>query len=278
MSFNEISILIIKELNQLDLELKNIAAELDETTKENILSYFFSIPGKRLRPTLTFLSAGSISSELTPSAEHNLIQLGLGLELIHSSSLIHDDIIDGDLLRRGQKTLNKTFGNKIAVLAGDTLYSRAFTIFSDTLPRKFSQVMGAVTESMSIAEILNANNPSPDRETYFKIILGKTASFMSACCRLGASIADATEENSNMLSKYGKNLGMAYQILDDYIDEDPVAMKNVTIEDAFQFAYNAKVSIENLKDSAYKQSLIMLVDYILDFYSPKVKNVLKIGV
>ncbi|NMM63325.1 polyprenyl synthetase family protein [Clostridium sp. P21] len=274
MSFNKISIPIIKELNELELEFKNIAAELDGPIKEGIFSYFFSIPGKRLRPTLTFLSTGAINSTLTPSAKHNLIQLAIGLELIHSASLIHDDIIDGDLLRRGQKTLNKTFGNKIAVLTGDALYSRAFTIFSDSLPKEFAKVMGRVTESMSAAEILNAKNPSPDRETYFKIILGKTASFMSACCILGSSIAYATYEESNMLSKYGENLGMAYQILDDYIDEDPVAMKNVTIEDGFQFAYNAKASIGNLKDSAYKQSLIMLVDYVLDFYSPKVENAL----
>lgn len=274
MRFDEISTPIIKELNQFELKLKNVATELDETIKKDIFSYFFSIPGKRLRPTLTFLSAGAISNQLTLPAKHNLIQLAIGLELIHSASLIHDDIIDGDLLRRGQKTLNKTFGNKIAVLAGDALYSRAFTIFSDTLPREFAQVTGRVTESMSAAEILNANNPSPNRETYFKIILGKTASFMSACCRLGASIVGATEEESDMLSKYGENLGMAYQILDDYIDEDAVAMKNVNIEEGFQFAYNAKSSIENLKDSTYKQSLIMLVDYVLDFYSPKVESAL----
>lgn len=274
MRFDEIAIPIIKELNQFESELKSIASKLDSTVAQDIFTYFFSIPGKRLRPTLTFLSAGAINSELTPSAKHNLIQLAIGLELIHSASLIHDDIIDGDLLRRGQKTLNKTFGNKIAVLAGDALYSRAFTIFSDTLPKEFAKVMGRVTESMSVAEILNANNPSPDRETYFKIILGKTASFMSSCCRLGGSIAYATYEESNMLSKYGENLGMAYQILDDYIDEDPVAIKNVTIEEGFEFAYNAKASIENLKDSAYKQSLIMLVDYVLDFYSPKVENAL----
>lgn len=274
MRFDEIAIPIMKELNQFESELKNIASKLDSTVAQDIFTYFFSIPGKRLRPTLTFLSAGAISNQLTSSAKHNLIQLSIGLELIHSASLIHDDIIDGDLLRRGQKTLNKTFGNKIAVLAGDALYSRAFTIFSDTLPREFAQVMGKVTESMSVAEILNANNPCPDRETYFKIILGKTASFMSACCRLGGSIACATYEESNMLSKYGENLGMAYQILDDYIDEDPIAIKNVTIEEGFQFAYNAKASIENLKDSSYKQSLIMLVDYVLDFYSPKVENAL----
>ncbi|OAA90615.1 polyprenyl synthetase family protein [Clostridium ljungdahlii] len=272
MRFDEISIPIIKELNQFELELKNVATELDETIKKDIFSYFFSIPGKRLRPTLTFLSAGAISSELTPSAKHSLIQLAIGIELIHSASLIHDDIIDGDLLRRGQKTLNKTFGNKIAVLAGDALYSRAFTIFSDTLPREFAQVIGRVTETMSMAEILNANNTSPDRETYSKIILGKTAAFMSACCSLGGSIVGASEKECNMLSKYGENLGMAYQILDDYIDEDHAAMKNVTIEEGFQFAYVAKSSIENLKDSAYKQSLIILVDYVLDFYSPKVEN------
>ena len=275
MTFDEISIPIVEELNQLELELKNIAKELDDTIKKDIFSYFFSIPGKRLRPTLTFLSAGAISSELTQSVKHNLIQLAIAIELIHSASLIHDDIIDGDLTRRGQKTLNKTFGNKIAVLAGDALYSRAFTIFSDALPKEFGQLMGRVTESMSIAEILNANNPFPDCETYFKIISGKTASFMSACCSLGGSLVGASKDECNMLSKYGENLGMAYQILDDYIDEDSVAMKNVTIEEGFQFAYDAKSSIENLKDTVHKRNLIMLIDYVLDFYAPKIENVLQ---
>ncbi|KZL91459.1 polyprenyl synthetase family protein [Clostridium magnum] len=274
MRFDEISIPIKKELTELDLELKVIAAKLDYTTTENIFTYFFSIPGKKLRPTLTFLSAGAINNELTPSIKDKLVKLAAGLELIHSASLIHDDIIDGDLMRRGQKTLNKAFGNKIAVLAGDALYSRAFTIFSDVLPREFSQAIGRVTESMCIAEILNANNASPDRETYFKIIEGKTAAFMSACCRLGSLIVGASEEESNMLSKYGENLGMAYQILDDYIDEDSTAMKTVTIEEGFQFASAAKSSIDNLKDTVYKKNLIILVDYVLDFYNPKTVNAL----
>lgn len=134
--------------------------------------------------------------------------------------------------------------------------------------------MGRVTEEMSMAEILNANNAYPDRETYLKIILGKTAGFMNACCSLGGSIVGANEKECNMLSKYGENLGMAYQILDDYIDEDPVATKNVAIEEGFQFAYAAKASIDNLKDSAYKKSLIKLIDYVLDFYNPKVEKVL----
>lgn len=274
MEFNEISIPIIKELNQLELELKNIAAKLDANITQDIFTYFFSIPGKRLRPSLIFLSAGTIDNQLPPSINGKLIQLAVGIELIHSASLIHDDIIDGDLTRRGQETLNKVFGNKIAVLAGDALYSRAFTIFSDTLPREFSQIMGKVTESMSMAEILNAKNPSPDRETYLKIIAGKTAVFMGACCSLGGSIVGAAEEEVAMLSSYGENLGMAYQILDDYIDEDSVAMKNVTIEDGFKFAYAAKSSIENLKDTTYKRSLIMLVDFVLDFYKPKSKSIL----
>lgn len=274
MRFDEISVPIIKELNQLELELKNVTTKLDDSTLNDIFTYFFSIPGKRLRPMLTFLSAGAINNQLTLSINHSLVQLAVGIELIHSASLIHDDIIDGDLERRGQKTLNKTFGNKIAVLAGDALYSRAFTIFSDTLPGEFSQTIGRITEAMSISEILNAKNPFPDRETYLKIIAGKTAVFMSACCSLGGDIVGASEKESNILSKYGENLGMAYQILDDYIDGDPVAMKNVTIEEGLQFAYAAKSSIETLKDSIYKRNLIMLVDYVLDFYSPNVQNAL----
>lgn len=274
MRFDEISVPIIKELNQLELELKNVTTKLDDSTLNDVFTYFFSIPGKRLRPMLTFLSAGAINNQLTSSINHSLVQLAVGIELIHSASLIHDDIIDGDLERRGQKTLNKTFGNKIAVLAGDALYSRAFTIFSDTLPKEFSQTIGRVTETMSVSEILNAKNPFPDRETYLKIIAGKTAVFMSSCCSLGGDIVGASEKESNILSKYGENLGMAYQILDDYIDGDPVAMKNVTIEEGLQFAYAAKSSIETLKDSIYKRNLIMLVDYVLDFYSPNVQSAL----
>ena len=269
MDFNEIYIPINKDLLKIETELETIADDLGGTSAKEIFSYFFSIPGKRLRPTLALLSAGAINSQLSTTVNHKLIQFAVALELIHSASLIHDDIIDGDFLRRGQKTLNKTFGNKIAVLAGDALYSRAFYMFSNSLPKEFSETMGKVTEKMCLAEILNANDSLPNRETYFKIIDGKTAYFMSMCCSLGATVVGSTDKETKSLANFGLNLGMAYQILDDYIDKEAVAIKNVTVEDAFQFAFNAKESIKDLKDSVYKKSLISLVDYVLDFYKPE---------
>lgn len=272
MDFNEIYLPINKELYQVETELKNIAEELGGTSAKDIFSYFFSIPGKRLRPTLTLLSSGAASSQQSIAVNYKLIQLAVAIELIHSASLIHDDIIDGDLMRRGQKTLNKIFGNKIAVLAGDALYSTAFSIFSNSLSREFSLAMGQVTKKMCIAEILNAKDTIPKREIYLKIIEGKTAYFMSVCCSLGAAIVNASEKEINALGNYGLNLGMAYQILDDYIDNDPVAIKNVTIEEAFQYAFNAKDSLKDLKESTYKKTLIRLVDYVLDFYKPKAQN------
>lgn len=272
MNFSEIYIPINKELLQIETELKATSEELGGTSAKEIFSYFFSSPGKRLRPTLTLLAAGAVNAQLSTTVNYKLVQLAVAIELIHSASLIHDDIIDGDFLRRGQKTLNKTFGNKIAVLAGDVLYSRAFYICANSLSNEFSQAIGKVTEEMCLAEILNAKETLPNRETYLKIIAGKTAYFMSTCCSLGATVVGSTDKEAKSLGNFGLNLGMAYQILDDYIDNDPVAIKNVAVDDALQFAFYAKESIKDLRDSIYKKNLIELVDYVLDFYKPEVQD------
>lgn len=268
MKFNEIYLPIHKELHEVDSELKNVVNSLsDNFLITEVFKYFFSSSGKYIRPILTMLSAKIINNQLSQIVNYQLIQLCVGIELIHNASLIHDDIIDGDFMRRNHQTLNKIYGNKIAMLTGDALYSRAFSIFSDKLPKNFSTAMGKVTEAMSISEILNARIEEPNRETYLKIIHEKTAFFMNTCCNLGAIIGGANEEEIKALSNYGENVGIAYQILDDYIDKNTVAMKNISIDEAFQFASNAKNSIKNIKSSIYTESLIKLVDYILNFYS-----------
>ncbi|MEY8001245.1 polyprenyl synthetase family protein [Clostridium sp. Mt-5] len=274
MEFSEIYLPITKELYKVDVELKTVTKDLGDISTREIFRYFFSSTGKYLRPILTLLSAKAINNQLPESVEEELTQLCVGIELIHSASLIHDDIIDGDPMRRNQKTLNKIYGNKIAILTGDTLYSRAFFIFSAILPKSFSKAIGKVTEVMSISEILNAKLSTVNRETYLKIVEGKTAFFMGVCCGLGVTLAGGNEEEFNILSNYGHNLGIAYQILDDYIDKDPIAIKNISIEEAFKFASNAKDSIKNLKDSIYVESLVSLVDYVLDSYKPTIKNVM----
>lgn len=280
MEFSEICLPIAKELNKVKIELGTITNNIGDNSTRDIFKYFFSSTGKYLRPILTLLSSRALNNRVPKSVEQKLIHLCVGIELIHSASLIHDDIIDGDSTRRNQQTLNKIYGNKIALLTGDTLYSRAFLIFSEKLPKSFSETIGIVTEVMSASEILNASTSNINRETYLKIVEGKTAFFMGACCGLGAALSGANEKEFNMLSNYGHNLGITYQILDDYIDKDPVAIKNINVKEAFKFASNAKDSIKNLKDSNYVESLTNLVDYVLDLYRPtiKIKNRLEIRV
>ena len=256
---------IKEELNEVEMALKSIGKNITATSTQDIFDHFFRIPGKYLRPTLVLLCANAINPCLTIRQKEQLIHLSVAVELIHSASLIHDDIIDGDLFRRGQETLNNIYKRKIAVLAGDTLYAKAFSILSNYLPRELEQIITQVIEKMCVAEIDQAREREMSQQNYFGIIEGKTALFMSACCKLGAVLTAGGNEDISALGDYGLNFGMVYQIIDDCIDNDPNASNNVTIENAKQFAEKAMASIETLKPTEYKQGLINLLDYILSF-------------
>ncbi|CAH2213381.1 polyprenyl synthetase family protein [Tepidibacter aestuarii] len=253
---------IDQRINKMEDELNNLFSDAGIPCINELFGYFFKNSGKHLRPALTFLSAGAVKKQ-DDINDNNLVQLALAFELLHSASLVHDDIIDEDLTRRGQKTLNNVFGNKIAVLAGDTLYSSAYSIMSNLFPREYSQDIANLGFKMCVAEIEQAKG-SLNRENYFKVIEGKTALFMSICCKLGASLAGATESQLKSLENFGLNLGMAYQIKDDYMDDDPNGLKHATIDDAWNFASKAKESVSGLDDSVYKQNLCGLVDYIMN--------------
>lgn len=272
MRFQELYNPISKELDKVETELSNVCFDMGTGSLREIAEYFFKSPGKRLRPVLVLLSAGTANPKLLHSTNDLLIQLAVGVELIHSASLIHDDIIDGDLLRRGKETLNKVYGRKIAVLAGDVLYARAFSIFSNALPKKFEKDIINLTEEMCAAEIDQAKKTFFDREMYLNIIKGKTASFMELCCGLGAELIGASEKEIDSLKKYGLNLGMAYQIIDDYIDGGIDALSNITLRDAQCYAEKAIEALSNFEDSKYKNSLIMMVNHILMLSHENVKN------
>ncbi len=244
-------------------ELNNLFSDIDIPSINELFGYFFKKSGKHLRPALVFLSADAVKKQQNNMSEDHLIQLAMALELIHSASLIHDDIIDEDLIRRGQKTLNNIFGNKIAVLTGDALYGFAYSIISTLLPKRYAQSVANLSIKMCVAEIDQAKG-NLNRERYFNIIKGKTALFTSICCKLGATLAEATESEIESLESFGLNFGMAYQIKDDYMDDDPNALNNVTLEAAQEFANKAKQSIYELEDSVYKQHLYKLMDYVMD--------------
>ncbi|WP_238917554.1 polyprenyl synthetase family protein [Clostridium sp. YIM B02555] len=272
-SFIEAKMAISKELNEVEMILKNIGKDFSSGSTEEVFKYFFKVPGKYLRPSLVILSAKAIKPEMTAEERIKLINLCVAIELIHSASLAHDDIIDNDLFRRGQKTLNNIYGRKVAVLAGDAFYAKAFSILLNLSMNDAERIITQVIEKMCIAEIEQAHNYEISKQDYLNIIEGKTASFMAACCKLGAKTVKGKEEEITALENYGLNLGMVYQIIDDCIDGDPNASNNnITVENAKKFALKAKEVIEDLAPSIYKDCLNGLLTYVLESSNRKIKN------
>lgn len=264
---------VSKELCEVEMILKNIGKDFSSGSTQEIFEYFFKVSGKYLRPSLIILSAKAINPEMTIDERMKLINLCVAIELIHSASLVHDDIIDNDLFRRGQKTLNNIYGRKIAVLAGDAFYAKAFSILLKLPTNDAEQIITQVIEKMCVAEIEQAQNHEITKQDYFNIIEGKTASFMAACCKLGAKTVNAKEEEIEALENYGLNLGMLYQIIDDCTDGDSNATKNnITVEDAKEFALKAEQAIKNLETSVYKDSMNSLLNHILESSNKKTKN------
>lgn len=256
------------ELFEVEKALKNIENDLSGSVGKDVFNHFFKSHGKYLRPALILLSANAANPNTAGRDKARIIQLAVAVELIHSASLIHDDIIDGDLLRRGQKTLDNMYGRKIAVLAGDTLYAKAFSILSNDLPRESEQVLTRVIEKMCLAEIDQAKAGEVTLHRYFGLIEGKTALLMGACCRLGAFLAKAGEDDIKALEEYGVNFGMVYQIIDDCTDNDQDTSNNATMDNARHFAGKAMLSLEALKPTPYRQGLAGLLNYVFGILKP----------
>lgn len=258
---------ILDDLEQVRLELRKVENDLSDDLTKDIFRHYFKNPGKLLRPALVMLSAGTCDPEGFAEIRAKLVTLSVAIEMIHGASLVHDDIIDEDEERRGQKTLNKAFGSKTAVLAGDVLYSKAFSILSGAFPDGFSQLILKVTKKMSLVEIgqLISPNAAGMKEEYLELINGKTALLMGACCILGALLTGTGEDKASLAGNYGIKFGMTYQIVDDFIDDDPLGTKNVKFEEAERYASEAKESISGFSDSEYRRSLSSLVDYVLSF-------------
>ena len=272
LQFEDIYCPISENLNLVEKELKKTFEDLSTNYLQGIIGYFFKVPGKRLRPTLALLSAGVLDNKLPESTNDQIVKFATGLELMHSASLIHDDVLDNDMVRRGQKALNEIYGNKIAVLAGDVVYSLAFSTLSSSLPKEFKQTIVELTENMCASEVIQAENMLPTREVYLDIIKGKTALFMSVSCSIAAALAGATKEQVSSIEEYGLNLGMAYQIMDDCMDKDIYAELNISSQDAKLYGDKAISSLKTFEDSSYKTSLINLVNFILSLSHAKVSS------
>lgn len=171
--------------------------------------------GKRLRPALLLLAAKACGG-ITP-AHHTL---AAAVEMIHTATLVHDDVLDEAEVRRHLPTVNAGWGNKVSILLGDMLFTHAFHLTS-TVDGRACNIIGEATNRVCAGElrqITERGNLQLSETDYFSIIEGKTAALTECCGRLGALYAGASEETSERMAAFGRNLGMAFQIADDLLD------------------------------------------------------------
>jgi len=173
--------------------------------------------GKRLRPMLFLLCANSKTS--CPS--ERTMPLAVALELIHTASLVHDDIIDTSEKRRGVRTANSKYGAQIAVLVGDYLFAKAFQLVAENnYDKEITTILSMLVKNLCVGEIMQDRSlfEVPTLTEYYTRINLKTAIFLSSCCRLGGIVAKTDAREVENLTAYGAGLGLAFQIIDDLLD------------------------------------------------------------
>src|ERR1700734_2256023 len=181
----------------------------------DIANYLIAGGGKRIRPLLLLLSAKSLHCE-----NEARIRLGAVVEMLHTATLVHDDIIDEANTRRGRPSSNTTWGNAKCVLAGDWLYMQAFQTALAERNFRILDLLISLTQQMVEGELLQMEKLGHliNEEEYFDLIYRKTACLFKVSMKLGAAVAAAPETTEQALGEYGRNLGLAFQIVDDVLD------------------------------------------------------------
>ena len=182
----------------------------------DVSRYIIAAGGKRLRPALLLLSCGALDCK-TPLR----FTLAAVVEFIHTATLLHDDVVDESVLRRGNATANEAFGNPASVLVGDFLYSRAFQMMVDAQNMRIMQVLADATNIIAegeVMQLMNMHNAELDEASYLQVIRSKTAKLFEASARVGAILAGGDEAMENACAEYGQALGTAFQVIDDVLD------------------------------------------------------------
>ena len=206
-----------------------IARDLEETERilrqtiqrpepgvNRLVSHLSHYRGKRLRPALLLLTAQACGG--TNSAHH---LLGAVVEMIHTATLVHDDVLDSASTRRHVQTINAGWGNQASILLGDYLFTHAFHLSATLDDVRACRLIGEATNRLCAGElhqICERGNLDLTEDAYFAIIDGKTAELTACSCRLGALYADCGEDTVEAMTRYGRYLGLAFQIADDLLD------------------------------------------------------------
>ena len=215
LSFADTQTLVRDDLAGVDALIRTRLAS-DVLLINQIGEHIVGAGGKRLRPQLHLIAARALGY-----AGRDHLQLAAIIEFIHTSTLLHDDVVDESDLRRGRKTANALWGNAASVLVGDFLYSRSFQLMVELDRMAVMQVLADTTNAIAegeVLQLLHVNNPDTDEAAYLRVIERKTAVLFAAATRLGAVLCDTDEHFGAALYDYGLNLGYAFQIADDVLD------------------------------------------------------------
>lgn len=211
---------LIKEpiTSELDsfISLFNKALTHTDMLQEEIFSHIRTRAGKRMRPMLIMLMAKNYGC-----VNEATLHAAVGLELLHTASLVHDDVVDESEERRGQASVNALYDNKVAVLVGDYILSTALLHVSKTHNELIVRYLAELGRTLSNGEILqltSISNREISEEIYYNVISQKTAALFEACCAIGAISAGMSEERVGAARKFGQTLGMIFQIRDDIFD------------------------------------------------------------
>jgi geranylgeranyl pyrophosphate synthase len=260
--------------SELDRQIGSVVAERRELAGQYerlraLIEQLRSVRGKLLRPVLVLLAARSAGAASSPA----VIQLAAATELLHSASLIHDDIIDETEVRREQVAVHKRFGTQMAVLIGDVLYAQFFTVLArlpatDSVRVALFERFCAVTRDMCLGEIVQQGalrGELPARERlYHDVIDSKTAGLMSGCCYGGALVAGVSAERADAYARFGRAFGMVFQLIDDYLDGDAVYGDRAALPGrARRSAEDARAELDGFEPGTATEHLASLLRYTL---------------
>ena len=218
-----------RELTQVEEILHTAFPPLDRIPPEfakvsSAAGYLLRSNGKRLRPAILLLSAKVCGGD---NACENAVRMAAAMEMIHTATLIHDDMLDGSAMRRGLESVNSRWGEKVALIAGNHLYVKVIDMIADSEEKiehsgfRISRLLAGMANRMLHGEVLQLSVDGKwelGRDEYLRTCNMKTASFFTTCCQIGAVIAGAGMEEETMLKEYGRNIGLAFQITDDILD------------------------------------------------------------
>ena len=214
-NFSEIQSLMKSDMEKTDnILIDRLNSNVDLINQMS--HYIIASGGKRIRPLLLLLCARATNYGGT---DHHA--MAVVIELIHTATLLHDDVVDESTTRRNQDTANELWGNAASVLVGDFLYSRAFEILVEPNSMSIMRILSKATNQIAegeVLQLLNIRNANVSQTKYFNVIEQKTARLFEAACKIGALLSDSSEKTINSLGDFGLHLGIAFQIIDDALD------------------------------------------------------------